>query len=73
MQVSMTRSKHHSLPHMNPVDVVLSLHVDLNPAVLVEGVPVCVDVAVDNVIVAVCALIFGYKYDDFVKITLPSC
>ena len=47
------------LSNVNPVDIVLGLHVDLDPAILIVGVPVSADVVVDYPIVAIGALIAG--------------
>ena len=42
---------------MNPVHVMLLLHVDLNPVVVISGVPVTTSVAVNDAISAIATLI----------------
>ena len=39
-----------SLSDMNPVDIVLGLHVDLDPLIHIAGIPVATDVVVDYII-----------------------
>ena len=51
------RIEESSLLNMNSVDIILGLHVDLNPVVFVVGGPVGAEVVVDHVIMHCATLV----------------
>ena len=51
--------KENSLSDMNSMDIVLGFHVNLDPVILVAGVPISADLVVDDIIEATVVLVPG--------------
>ena len=54
-----TSGLENSLSDMNSMDIVLGFHVNLNPVILVAGMPISANIVVDHIIEATVVLVPG--------------